>query len=236
MRVAARTAIFGVSLGAHLALGAGLAAIPARSSHSVVAISFVETKKPKKPADPPSPPPPPPPPEPPAPHPARAKAAPAPPKDAPSPPAGAAPAAADSFPDFGLSLSGQGSGGLAVPPRAFSGPAPTTSATAKALTRAPARADDCSDPPAKPRPVSNPMPAYPADALAARVSGFVRVAIDVAPDGHVAGAQVLQGLGHGCDEASLAAARTARFEPVVRCGKPAQATVRVRYTFSPPSP
>jgi protein TonB len=137
------------------------------------------------------------------------------------------------LPDFGLSLSGTGAGGLAVPAAAAA--APTASASPKVLERvlAPKVADECDEPPAKPKLVSHPSPAYTEDARSAGITGKVRVEISVDERGRITGVRLLQGLGHGLDEAALAAARGARFEPAVRCGKPAAGTLRIGFTFSP---
>jgi protein TonB len=43
---------------------------------------------------------------------------------------------------------------------------------------------------------------------------------------------LLQGLGYGLDEAALATARRAEFEPAVRCGKPTRATFNISMRFT----
>jgi protein TonB len=235
--VAARTYLFAISLGAHAVLGVALAAMPARGRREVIAISMAETKKPK-PVEHVEPPPSPEPPVP-ATHPVRAKTAAAPPKPADVPPANAAtPSSLDALPDFGLSLSNGSGPGLAVAAGARPlGPVAPTSAATKTLARtAPVEADDCADPPAKPKALSRPTPAYTEQARAAGVSGKVRVEITVDARGRVTAVRVLQGLGHGLDEAALAAARAMTFEPAVRCGKPAAATFKVAFNFAPVTP
>ena len=225
-----RTQLLAISLGVHVALGLGLAAIPHRDAHEVIAISMAETKKAKAPShvDPP--------PEPPEP----AKAA---PRPAHARPAAAAKVAAaanaqasspvDALPDFGLSLSGGGPG-LAVPSGGGGGPAATTASKAKVLSRATAaRSDDCADPPAKPKLLSRPSPTYTDAARAAGISGKVRVEITIDEGGRVVSVRLLQGLGYGLDEAALAAARAMTFEAAVRCGKPASATFKIGFNFSP---
>jgi protein TonB len=231
MRVASRTLFVATSVGAHVAFAAGLAAIPARAVRETIAITLAETKKapPGATVDPA-----PKAPEPPAAttHVARAKLA---------PPAQAAPAPAtnsqasrslDALPDFGLSLSGTG-GGLAVAPASTASPA-LSAPKVLARTLAPSKtADDCDEPPAKPKLVSQPIPTYTDDARSAGTAGKVRVEIGVDERGRIVSVRILQGLGHGLDEAALAAARSARFEPAVRCGKPSAATIRIGFTFSP---
>jgi protein TonB len=233
--VAGRTYLIAISLGAHVLLGLGLAAIPVRARRELIAISMAETTKPKPVAkvDPP-----PPEPEKPAARAPRAKVAP--PKQAPAdaPPPEPASPSLDAVPDFGLSLSNGAGGGLAVPaPRPALSPAPAT--TAKTLTRAArahAAADDCDEPPAKPKLLSRPTPAYTDDARAAGIAGKVRVEITVDEQGRVVSVTVLQGLGHGLDEAAVAAARGMTFEPAVRCGKRAAATFKVGFNFAPGTP
>src|SRR2546423_1409149 len=82
-------------------------------------------------------------------------------------------------------------------------------------------------PPAKPKPRSVPQPAGSEAARAAGVEGKVRVQLTVDETGHVVDVKLLQGLGYGLDEAALAAARQAEFEPAVRCGKPTRATFNI---------
>ncbi len=225
-----RTKLIAVSLGAHMALGFGLGSIPPRKFHETIAIRVSETKK--KP--PPHVDPPPPEHEVPAPHPVRAKAAPSQAKAQPVTLSSNAQASSslDALPDFGLALSG-GGGGLAIPSGGGGGPAPTSMAAAKVLSRAPLKSGECADPPAKPKLLSRPAPAYTDAARAAGISGKVRVEITVDEQGHVATVRVIQGLGYGLDESALAAARALAFEPAMRCGKPSAATFKIGFNFSP---
>ncbi len=228
----ARSYVFGISLAAHAILGVTLAAIPARQRHEIIAISMSETKKVKERA--PAPPPPPPMSPKPAARPVRAKVAPPPPTVAEIAPPSGGPSS-DAVPDFGISLSNGSGGGLAV---AAARPAATTApaVTARTLTRPRAQVDDCDEPPAKPKLLSRPTPAYTDDARAAGVSGKVRVEITVDEHGSVVAVRVLQGLGHGLDEAALAAARGMTFEPALRCGKATSATFKVGFNFAPGNP
>jgi protein TonB len=225
-----RAQLFAVSLGAHFALGLGLASLPQRRDHEVIAISMAETKKPAAPAHV-DPPPDPPEPTKTAPRPSRAKSAAAPKAVAAANAQASSPV--DALPDFGLSLSGGGPG-LAVPTGGGSGPAAATVSKAKVLSRATAtRSDDCADGPAKPRLLSRPSPGYTDAARAAGISGKVRVEITVDESGHVVSVRLLQGLGYGLDEAALAAARGMTFEAAVRCGKATSATFKIGFNFNP---
>src|SRR5580704_2827330 len=159
MRVLGRAQLIVVSLGAHAVRGMALGSVPPRVHHEVVAITVTDTKKSKPPphVDPP------PEPEPPLPaaRPLRAKSAPQAAKATPAPATNAQASSLDALPDFGLSLSGGGPGGIAVPAGGRSDPGVSTAA-AKVLSRgASAKVDDCADPPAKPTSTSHPTPAYP---------------------------------------------------------------------------
>ncbi len=169
---------------------------------------------------------------------ARRQAAPPPPEALP-PEVPAAPKAISELPDFGLSLSGGigGDGPAFLPGGSTNGaraprtPAPATPRAAKpAATAAPA-IEDCADAPQKPKPKNVPQPAYTDAARAAGVEGKVRVELTVDENGQVISVRVLSGLGHGLDEAALAAARAATFEPALRCGKPTRATFTISMRY-----
>jgi protein TonB len=239
--ISGRTAFIAFSLVVHGVFAVGIGELEVKKTHAATSIQIAETKKPAKKPEPPKVEPPPRKPEPPS-RERRAaapKAAEPPPEAAPPPPDAPAPLA--DLPDFGLSLSGGVDGtGLAMPaggsakagPR---GPAtPTTKAAPKKLAAVadPSALDPCQDPPAKPKPRSVPQPAYTDAARAAAVEGKVRVQLTVDETGKVVSVKLLQGLGHGLDEAALAAARQAQFEPAVRCGKPASATFNISMRFN----
>ena len=234
-----RTIFIAVSLVVHGALAFGVGELEVKKSHAATAIEFAEAKKPAKKPPPAKIDPPPRKPEPPA----REKrtAAPKAPAEAPPPPTDAPPpaAAANDLPDFGLSLSGGVDGtGVALPvgnsarqPSAV--PAKAAAPKRLAAAAAPANAlDPCEDPPAKPKPKSVPQPAGTEAARAAGVEGKVRVQLTVDETGRVVDVKLLQGLGYGLDEAALAAARQAEFEPAVRCGKPTRATFNISMRFT----
>jgi protein TonB len=147
----------------------------------------------------------------------------------------------EALPDFGLSLSGGvGGDGIALP----AGPIAAKQSAQKAApervvkrTLSPVGAatpgsDSCEEPLTKPKPVSVPQPAVTEAARAAGVEGKVRVELTVDETGRVVEVRVLQGLGYGLDEAALAAARSATFEPALRCGKPTRATFTISMRFT----
>jgi protein TonB len=221
------------SVVAHVALAIGLGRIEVKHSHAATAIEIADVPKHEK-AKPPEPAkvdPVPPNPE----HHPRARAAAA-PKPAQNTPPKAVAAAADALPDFGLSLSGGvGGNGLAIPTGGGASPAGPAKVPAvrKALSSSPSStASACDQPIVKPRPRNVPQPAYTAAARAAAVEGKVRVRLTVDETGRVVEVAVIQGLGYGLDEAAVAAARAAEFEPATECGKPVRATFTISMRFS----
>jgi len=235
--VARRSGLLILSLAVHGALAIGVGSIEIKKSRASTAISYAETKK-KKPPEPtkvdPTPP---------EKQPARSLAhravAPAPAEAEPPPKAADNPAAFEGLPDFGVSLTGGINGtGIALP---IGGGGPARERTVeKVLRKAPPVAaalptDGCDDPPSKPKPISVPQPGYTDDAQAAAVEGKVRVQLTVDETGKVVDVKLIAGLGHGLDEAALAAARRATFEPALHCGKPMQATFTISMRFKLPT-
>lgn len=144
-------------------------------------------------------------------------------------------------PDFGLALGNDGAlggGGLAVPAPSPASSASTASVTKKVLgTPAPAKRsedtkDECDEPAKKPKVVSLTQPTYTTAAREAGVAGKVRVEVTVDSAGKVAAVRILEGLGHGLDEAARDAARGATFEAGTKCGKPRTTTFVIAIRFS----
>jgi TonB family protein len=71
--------------------------------------------------------------------------------------------------------------------------------------------------------------AYPARARADGLEGDVQMELVVSRSGDVESVRVAESPGHGLDEAAIAAARTFRFTPAVKEGRPVR--VRVRWTL-----
>ena len=226
--------LLGFSILFHAALGLLVARIEMRKARAATAIEVSETKKreaAKKIQEQRTPP------EPPKPK-AVKRAAPV-EKPVEAPPPQAAPL--EALPDFGLELSG-GVGGVPVAPTgagaglnaAPAQPRAAAPVVKRAVAARPTSAvsDGCDEPPAKPKPRNVPQPAYTDRARAAAVEGKVRVELTVDETGRVVNVRVLQGLGYGLDEAAVAAAQSATFEPAVRCGKPARATFVISMRFS----
>ena len=78
---------------------------------------------------------------------------------------------------------------------------------------------------------------YPAQALADKVKDPVTVVVKVEIDtsGAVQSATVDNPVGHGFDEAAIAAAKTLEYEPAKRNGTPIASKFLHRYVFTPPT-
>jgi len=229
----ASKSLLGLSVLFHGALGLLIARIEMQESRAATAIEISEQKKrevEKKLDEQPKPPPEPP---------KLARRAKAAEKPVEAPPPEVQEAPLEALPDFGLELSG-GIGGVALPPsptavaaRATTAPRAVAPVVKRPVaTQAAAASDGCDEPAAKPRPKNVPQPAYTDRARAAGVEGKVRVELTVDETGRVVNVRVLTGLGYGLDEAAVAAAQSASFEPALRCGKPTRATFTISMRFS----
>ena len=80
--------------------------------------------------------------------------------------------------------------------------------------------DGCVEEPTKPKPVERAQPQYTDEARSANVEGVVAVEFTI--DGERPSRSTLgssRGLGHGLDQAALAAAKRWKFNPATKCGK-----------------
>jgi protein TonB len=233
----------------HLALLSGLQEMPQPKFQESEDIKvFVSKPKPPKPPRPETPPKPPPtPPEPvktPHANPRPALKPKAPPPE--PPPEAPAPKSAKDFApglsDFGISMSGTSAGGgIAVGPGgggvgsgSDTQAKPKTVVHEKTLTaKKPSEpaADQCDEALVKAKPKGFVQPAYTDDARAAGVEGRVRLRITIDASGNVSSASVLSGLGHGLDQAAVAAARRMKFSPATKCGKPVQSSFVISMRF-----
>lgn len=225
-----RSAVIGGSLLAHGGLVFALGEIRAPERHVATAIEVMESTKENLPP-PPAPEVEPPPLEPPRPRsnnerPTEVPAAEAPPPESSSPLA--------NLPDFGLELSGGPGGGLAVARPPGLAPPSKPGPIKKSLEQSPSpkAVDPCQEPTAKPKLLSLRQPAYTEAARAAGAEGKVRVQLTVDETGKVVDVRALSTLGYGLDEAAIAAAKAATFEPAVRCGRPDRSTFTISIRFS----
>jgi TonB family protein len=117
--------------------------------------------------------------------------------------------------------------------------APTTNAVPRGGAGAVIKAPDKQAPaapaaqPTMPRPKNYTPPEYPPEAEKAGLEAQVILALDIDKEGHVKKAAVVEGAGHGFDEAALAAAAKLEFEPARNPdGTPFAARIRYRYSFT----
>ena len=75
-------------------------------------------------------------------------------------------------------------------------------------------------------------PVYTQEARDAKLQGTVELRCLVLADGSVEVEEITQSLGHGLDEAAIAAVSQYRFEPARRDGQPVPTYVTVRLSFS----
>ena len=79
--------------------------------------------------------------------------------------------------------------------------------------------------------LSKPVPVYTSEARDLKLEGQVLLEILFTADGHVQVQRVVRGLGHGLDEAAVAAAGKMRFKPAMRNGQPVDSTAVVHVIF-----
>jgi TonB family protein len=79
--------------------------------------------------------------------------------------------------------------------------------------------------------LEKPQPVYTAEARNLKIEGEVHLKVVFQADGHVQVLQVVRGLGHGLDEAAMAAAQKIRFKPALREGRPCDMTATVHILF-----
>jgi len=79
--------------------------------------------------------------------------------------------------------------------------------------------------------LEKPDPVYTAEARALRVEGDVILEVIFTAGGEVHVLRVASGLGHGLDEAAIAAAHRIRFRPERRNGLPVDCEARLRIFF-----
>jgi TonB family protein len=101
---------------------------------------------------------------------------------------------------------------------------------------APAQAPDAAPAITAPVVKKNEGASYPKQALDDGVRDAVQVPLilDIDATGAVTRAVVEKPIGHGFDEAAVAAGEKLEFEPATRGGKPVAARIRFTYTFTPP--
>jgi TonB family protein len=76
-----------------------------------------------------------------------------------------------------------------------------------------------------------PNPVYTDEARSMKLQGEVLLEVGFSADGTLHVNRVVRGLGHGLDEAAVAAANKIRFKPALRSGQPIDSTAVVHVTF-----
>jgi TonB family protein len=76
-----------------------------------------------------------------------------------------------------------------------------------------------------------PNPVYTEEARSLKLEGEVLLEVSFSATGTLHVNRVVRGLGHGLDEAAVAAANKIRFKPALRYGQPVDSTAVVHVTF-----
>ena len=79
--------------------------------------------------------------------------------------------------------------------------------------------------------ISKPTPAYTDEARSLRIEGEVVLEVTFVDSGELRVLRVLEGLGHGLDEAAVEAAKKIQFTPARRDGRPVSHTATLRVIF-----
>ena len=79
--------------------------------------------------------------------------------------------------------------------------------------------------------ISKPTPVYTEEGRRLKVEGEVVLMVSFPASGGVKVLQVVQGLGHGLDEAAVRAAEQIRFKPATRDGQPSDSTAKLHIVF-----
>ncbi|HET7100055.1 MAG TPA: energy transducer TonB [Terriglobia bacterium] len=74
-------------------------------------------------------------------------------------------------------------------------------------------------------------PVYPPEARRLHIEGQVTLSVLFGSTGNLRVLDVVQGLGHGMDEAAVAAARGIRFKPAERDGRPVDSKALIHIIF-----
>src|SRR5262249_7511877 len=91
--------------------------------------------------------------------------------------------------------------------------------------------DDCTAELVKPKALGAAVPQYTEEARSAGIEGRVRLQLTIDATGAVTEARVAQGLGHGLDQAAVAAAQRMKFTPGTRCGRAVAAPFSLSMRF-----
>ena len=73
---------------------------------------------------------------------------------------------------------------------------------------------------------------YPPAAYQEKIKGTVILEVDITSKGKINRIKVVEGLGHGCDEAAIAALKRSKFTPAYAGTSPVPIRMRLRYSFN----
>ncbi|PYX96600.1 MAG: energy transducer TonB, partial [Acidobacteria bacterium] len=79
--------------------------------------------------------------------------------------------------------------------------------------------------------IFKPNPVYTSEARQAKLEGEVLLEVMFGANGQLNVSRVVRGLGHGLDEAAVAAANKMRFKPALRNGQAVDSTAIVHVVF-----
>jgi TonB family protein len=77
-----------------------------------------------------------------------------------------------------------------------------------------------------------PSPVYTDEARGLKLEGEVLLDVSFSANGSLHVNRVVRGLGHGLDEAAVAAANKIRFKPALRDGQPVDSNAIIHVTFA----
>ena len=97
--------------------------------------------------------------------------------------------------------------------------------------RAAVRTEPAKTPPTAIEILVKPKPVYTEEARQLRIEGEVILEVTFTAEGEVRVLRVARGLGHGLDEAAIAAARAIKYRPAQRDGKAVDSTGTIRIQF-----
>ena len=83
-----------------------------------------------------------------------------------------------------------------------------------------------------PKVIKSVDPIFSEDAKENRIGGVVVVHVFIDEKGHVTGANVLRGIGHGLDEAAVTAVRKYVFKPATKDGEPVACDIAIDVHFN----
>lgn len=132
---------------------------------------------------------------------------------------------------FGNGMAGAGSGDRGGSIRGGASVSDAGFAAVEPARPAPARHETPAEQATPVQILSKPAPVYTEEARRLKIEGEVVLRIVFGADGTIRDIAVLRGLGHGLDEAAVAAARKIHFQPARRGSQPVDYSATVHVVF-----